>query len=95
MRLSEIVRAYVGERFRVEALECTSSELLAALRRTAAPGLPYEELDEFLSESDLVKFARAQRSADRCARALDFAYLLVTRTTPPPTPTDAARRELS
>ena len=94
VRLSEIVRAYLGERFGVEALECTSSELLAALRAIAAPGLPHQELDGFLSDSDLVKFARAQRSPDDCARAIDFAYLLVTRTTPPPLPTDAARRQL-
>jgi hypothetical protein len=94
VRLSEIVRGYLGERFGVEALECTSSELLAALGAISAPGLPREELSDFLSHSDLVKFARAQRSPDDCARALDFAYLLVTRTTPPPLPTDAARREL-
>jgi hypothetical protein len=95
VRLSEIVRGYVGERFGVEALECTSSELLAALRAIPAPGLPREALDEFLSDSDLVKFARARRSPDDCAGALDFAYLLVTHTTAPPLPTDAARRELS
>ncbi|HYX90433.1 MAG TPA: hypothetical protein VE782_02640 [Myxococcaceae bacterium] len=100
-RLSEIVRGYVGERYAVEALECTSSELLAALRQVAAPHLPRELLAEFLSESDLVKFARAQRMPDDCARALDFAYLLVARTSAPPPPPpslrpiDAAPRELS
>ena len=94
VRLSEIVRGYLGERFGVEALECTSSELLAALGGISPPGLPREQLGDFLSDSDLVKFARAQRGPDDCARALDFAYLLVTRTTAPPLPTDAARREL-
>lgn len=95
VRLSEIVRAHVGERFGVEALECTSSELLAALSRLITPGARPDGLDEFLSDSDLVKFARAQRTPDDCARALDFAYLLVTRTTAPPLPHDVARRELS
>jgi hypothetical protein len=100
-RLSEIVRGYVGERYAVEALECTSSELLAALRQVAAPHLPRELLAEFLSESDLVKFARARRTPDDCARALDFACLLLQRTSAPPPPPpsprpiDAAPRELS
>jgi hypothetical protein len=96
-RLSEIVRGYLGERYGVEALECTSSELLSALRALPAPGLPRDALAEFLSEADLVKFARAQRTPDDCARALDFAYALVERTTAPPLPkpTHAARRELS
>jgi BatD DUF11 like domain len=94
-RLSEIVRGYLGERYAVEALECTSSELLAALRGLPAPQLPRDALAEFLSDSDLVKFARAQRTPDDCARSLDFAYLLVARTTAPPLPKDAAQRELS
>jgi hypothetical protein len=87
VRLSEIVRGYLGERFGVEALECTSSELLAALRKLSAPSLPQERLAEFLSESDMVKFARAQRSPEDCARALEFAYLLVAN--------DAAPRQFS
>ena len=84
-RLSEILRGYLGERYGVDALESTSTELLAALRRLAAPGLPLEELARFTLESDLVKFARSQVGPQECAAALQLGYLLIERTPVPVT----------
>ncbi len=80
-RLSEIVRGYVGEQFHFEALESTSSELVEALGRLNAPGLPLKELVEFIHESDLAKFARAPLGPEDCRRALELAYRLVNDTT--------------
>lgn len=94
-RLSEILRGYVGQRFGVEALECTSSELLVALKSVPTPGLPNDEFATFLEHSDLVKFAKAPATAEDCDQALAFGYLLVDRTTLPPAPPDAAARKLS
>ncbi|MBX5481633.1 MAG: hypothetical protein IRZ16_07305 [Myxococcaceae bacterium] len=85
-RLTDIIRGYVGERFGVEALDLTTTELITALRDVPAPGLPREDFARLLEQADLVKFARAEMTPDDCARALDFAYLLVDRTTPPPAP---------
>lgn len=91
-RLSDILRGYVGHRYGVEALECTSSELMDALKDLPTPGLNREGLQAFLTESDLVKFAKAQMSEQSCAHALTFAYAVVDQTTP--TAPDAADRKL-
>jgi hypothetical protein len=82
--LSDIVRGYVGERYGVEALECTSTELLDRLRRRDTPGLPFPDFTRFLREADLVKFARAPAEPDECNGALAFAARLVELTTPSP-----------
>jgi hypothetical protein len=83
-RLSEIVRGYLGERYGFEALECTSSELFASLRTLKTPGLPEEKLMRFVSESDMVKYAKAEASPDSCAASLAFGYELVEMTYVPP-----------
>lgn len=93
--LSEIVRGYVGERYGVEALECTSTELLERLRRRDTPGLPFPDFTRFLREADLVKFARAPADASECQGALAFAYRLVELTTPPPAGAADARPAVS
>jgi hypothetical protein len=88
-RLSEIVRGYLGERYGFDALECTSSELMAKLRRMPTPGLPEDGLLRFVSESDMVKYARAESSPDSCREALAFGYELLAKTWPPPPPPQA------
>jgi hypothetical protein len=85
-RLSEIVRGYLGERYGFEALECTSSELMASLRKLPTPGLPEDALMRFVSESDLVKYARADASPESCDQALAFGYDLLAKTYVPPAP---------
>ncbi|WP_426754139.1 hypothetical protein [Myxococcus sp. Y35] len=89
-RLSEIVRGYLGERYAFEALECTSSELMASLRRMSTPGLPEDALMRFVSESDMVKYARADASAESCRAALAFGYALIDQTYVPPPPPQAS-----
>ncbi|MBN1206769.1 MAG: hypothetical protein JXB05_17940 [Myxococcaceae bacterium] len=86
-RLSEIIRGYLGERYGFEALECTSSELFASLRKLRTPGLPEDRLMRFVSESDLVKYAKAEASPESCAESLAFGYELVEKTYVPPAPT--------
>jgi hypothetical protein len=88
-RLSEILRGYLGERYGFDALECTSSELVAKLRRMKTPGLPEDGLLRFVSESDLVKYARADSSPESCRAALAFGHELLDKTWPPPPPPEA------
>ncbi|RKG83888.1 hypothetical protein [Corallococcus terminator] len=92
VRLSEIVRGYLGERYDFEALECTSFELMTHLRKIPTPGLPEDALMRFISESDLVKYARADASPETCALSLAFGYDLLAKTyvVPPPPPTPDA-----
>lgn len=79
-KLSEILRGYLGERYSFEALECTGAELLAALGRLHTPGLPMEELRKITLEGELVKFAKAEATADQCREALELGYRLVSST---------------
>jgi hypothetical protein len=78
--LSEIVRAYLGRRLRFDALDLTSEEVLAELRRRRLLGIDLLELSDELSWQDLVKFARAEPSAEDCVSAIDRAASLVDRT---------------
>lgn len=91
IRLSEIVRAYVGERYGVDALELTTFELIGRLLDLPVFGLDRAGLARFLNDADLVKFARESRTPEECDRALEFARDLVERTAPASQPADVAR----
>ena len=81
-RLSEILRAYLGERYGFDALESTTPELMDSLRRLHTPGLAIKELNEFTNESDFVRYARATVGSDTCKLAMELAYSVVQATTP-------------
>lgn len=88
-RLSEILRAYLGELYRFEALESTTPELLEALRTRHTPGLPVSELTTFATWSDVVRYAKTVPDPDDCKLALELGYRVVHATTaalPPAAP---------
>lgn len=76
-RLSEILRAYVGERYAVEAMESTTQELSAALAMTPAPKRVVGSTRTILEEADLVKFAKLRVDSTACDAAVDAALQLV------------------
>jgi hypothetical protein len=88
-RLSEAVRDYLGALLRRPALDLTSAELLAALRAAPDPRLDLVDLERFLRDADLVKFAREPAGHTLCRAGLDFAKRLLDRTRPKP---EEARR---
>lgn len=70
VELSSIVRAYLEARFSVRAPEMTTEEFLqAAHGGSALTGEQRGSLQVFLSEADLVKFARAHPDAGDAERA--------------------------
>jgi hypothetical protein len=71
---ADIMREYLGARFRLRAAEMTSEELVAAL--------PHGQLETFLRICDLVKFAGARPGPAARASALDQAEAIVRETTP-------------
>jgi hypothetical protein len=76
--LSDIVRRYLEDRFRVRAPEMTTEEFLAATARSAAlEGSHRALLGTFLGESDLVKFARVVPSLGDSERAFAAAERFV------------------
>jgi len=87
-RLNGVVRAYLGERFWFDALECTSGELLREVEKRALPGVNHDALREFVDQCDVARYARGEVPVPACARALGFARALVeaTRPGPPPPP---------
>jgi hypothetical protein len=64
--VAEVVRAYLGARYRFDSLELTTTELTEQLQ-LRAPHLcePGSEVLQFLGETDLVKFAKTGSSAGR------------------------------
>jgi hypothetical protein len=82
--LAEIVRSYLGGRYGFDALDMTTTELLDELSRRAAH-LTVEggEVPRFLSDTDLVKFAKAGSTDSAALRALDAAQAIVLSTAAP------------
>lgn len=80
--LSEIVRAYLGARLEFNALDLTSAEYLAELRRRRLIGLDLAGLIEEVHWEDLVKFARLAPTAEECLRAIEGAESVVHHTRP-------------
>lgn len=93
-RVSDAVRGYLGARFGFDGLESTTDEILAALRQRGEPfvhleeaeqgdlrgGISYREVQRFLAECDLVKFANLTPSPDQCAHALGAGVTIVRAT---------------
>lgn len=84
--LSDILRAYLGERYGFDGLESTSDELLESLETISRSGAAKQEAVEsvraFLHEADLVKFARARLDADQLDAILYSARRIVLETRP-------------
>jgi hypothetical protein len=95
--VSAIVRRYLEERFTLRAPERTTEEVIREAAGSGQLAPDHQELvREFLSECDLVKFARHAPAPDAAARALAAAERLVRETKPPapqtPTRKKGARR---
>lgn len=95
---SDILRTYVEARFRVEALEMTTREVLDGLGRVGVGPHFVEGLRTFLGACDLVKFAKAKPDADasRATTALgvdlvrESAAMAAPHSPEPPSPEPAA-----
>ncbi|MHB9138320.1 MAG: hypothetical protein ACYC4Q_02835 [Victivallaceae bacterium] len=84
VRLTDIVRQYLGKRFRIHAPQQTTYEFLAELNKPGG-ALPEDQrhfLREFMTVADLVKFAKLPPDEHLLSVALDKAELLVSETRP-------------
>jgi hypothetical protein len=89
--LNEIVRTYLARRIPAASLSATTHELLAALNVDGR--VPTEHLRGFLTETDLVKFARLTPTADRARQVGTMARELVTGIDSSIEAAEIARRE--
>ena len=83
-RVSDIVRRYLGERFGYDGLESTTREAVAVLRQVQMPVDVWMQIQQFMQEADLVKFAKRTPTEVECLGVLDHAEAIVSRTRPTP-----------
>ncbi len=83
VQLSAIVRQYVESRFGLRAPEMTTEEFLqVAIKAGMLSGAQRQLLQDFLSQCDLVKFARYQPQRAQAEAALEAALRFVEETAP-------------
>ena len=84
VQLSAIVRRYVEERFRLRAPEMTTEEFLLAMSSDGRLAPPHRRLlGDFLSQADLVKFARHLPTLEDSENAYVAARRFIEETQPP------------
>lgn len=81
--LSEILKRYLERRFEFDAVEQTTTELLASARAQRLP--MRDEIGRFFARYDLVKYAKAVPPADESERAIEQLREFVIKTRPEPT----------
>lgn len=83
-RVSDCVRKYLGSRYGFDGLESTSDEIRILLKRVYPPVPVQKDIDQFLSDCDLVKFARVIPMENDCLESLNRGETIVKTTIPPP-----------
>lgn len=84
IQVSDILRRYVEARFRVQALEMTTREVLEGLDRARVDGTFRDGFERFLAPCDRVKFAKARPGAEASREVLVLGRRLVESSTPEP-----------
>ena len=87
-RISQILRAYVGARFHVNALEMTTEELIPVLKKTSLTREGLKDIRTFCASSDMVKYAAAEVGIQRRITDHDLVRSLVARTAEQPETAD-------
>ncbi len=89
LRISEIIREYLGARYGFDSLELTSTELLTALKtctrrmKTQGDRLPdHASVQQFLEDTDMVKFAQYIPTMTEMDHFWRAARTIVTSTVP-------------
>ena len=78
--LTDILRIYIEERFKTPAMEMTSGEIIANIRRISETDSVIENLKQILQLADFVKFAKYQPLPDEHELSLMNSYLFVNQT---------------
>jgi len=86
--VSEAIREYLGNRYGFDSLELTTTELMDNMRPVEMAGIGHSELEIFLSDCDLVKFARYIPPLEDAQRIVAQAEHIVHTTKWIPQPTE-------
>jgi len=82
IRVSDILRLYVEERFQVPALELTTRDILTGMKAAGVEDGVQQGLRTFLEPCDLVKFAKAKPGPETSMDTLRLGRTLVEDTIP-------------
>jgi hypothetical protein len=83
-RISEILKAYIGRRYRCDAPECTSSEMLTILEsKNSLDDVKLDELEQNFNLLDRVKFTDFIPQSRECVELLAWAKNFVLQTRRP------------
>ena len=80
LELSEIIKRYLGQKLNILSLERTTEEFVRDLRKTSLPLPDFEVVREFLTDCDLVKFAKYHPSPEEIQSILQQAIQLIDST---------------
>ncbi len=78
--LTDTLRVYIEERFKIQAMEQTTGEILKELSKTGMDRDVFNELSELLNLSDLVKFAKYTAAEKECESSVPSAVRFVNAT---------------
>jgi len=81
-RLTDIVRTYIERRYKINALEFTTDELMNSIAMKKLDSETYQKLKYTLELADLVKFAKANPVSDEHEQAMSNSFEFVNATKP-------------
>ncbi len=87
-QLIDILRDYLQERFGINAMEMTSSQILRALRSNEETRMPQKYMEKVVEIADYVKFAKVRPMPDDNVRSWQNAMQFVEETKPVPVEED-------
>ncbi|MDD4820000.1 MAG: BatD family protein [Flavobacteriales bacterium] len=86
--LTDVIRLYLDEQFGLPAPESTSAEILADMKKLKLSKEQYRQMREFLTDADLVKFAKMFPSGEDNERYRLYTETIIDTLRPVETPTE-------
>ena len=80
--LTEILRVYIDQRFHINAMEMTSTQIVETLRRNEETKAVNQQLRDILEMADFVKFAKLRPLPDDNVQVMRYAENFVEETKP-------------
>jgi hypothetical protein len=79
-QLTDVLREYFTKRFNIQAMEMTSGEIMEALQTNEEAKPILDKLQQILSISDMVKFAKRQPTSEESEISIISAFFVVNQT---------------
>ena len=80
VKISEIIRQYIEERYFIVALEMTTFQLIEIMRESEIESNVIDLIEQFLTQCDLVKFAKYIPTDKENQNVVDLAYKIIEET---------------